>query len=165
MSKPLQGTSPHCLIHLMPPTHEHAAHSLARAPHVEIAAHTMNHLRMFASTPEDTVAQEIEGQRDWLVNTCGVPDADVVGFRSPYLIHSPTQRQVGFVGGWVGHRQARAPPWRPVRAARGWGGRCPPGPHEQGGALRPQPRVRPTLCASPRPAPPRLLSCTAGAGG
>ena len=33
------------------------------------------------------------GAVDWLVG-CGVPRADVKGFRAPYLVHNPEQRQV-----------------------------------------------------------------------
>lgn len=37
---------------------------------------------------------EINGARDYLITTCGLPKEDVVGFRSPYLVHNPSYRQV-----------------------------------------------------------------------
>ncbi|KAI3424258.1 hypothetical protein D9Q98_009612 [Chlorella vulgaris] len=53
----------------------------------EIATHTINHV----ANPN---ASQIVGARDWLVKTAGIPKADVVGFRAPFLIFDPTQRDV-----------------------------------------------------------------------
>lgn len=39
-------------------------------------------------------AFQIVGARDWLVNTAGIPKEQVVGFRAPYLMFTPEQRDI-----------------------------------------------------------------------
>ena len=40
-----------------------------------------------------SIDEEIVSVRDWLIKNCSIPAADVVGFRSPFLVHNPTYRQ------------------------------------------------------------------------
>lgn len=64
----------------------------------EIAGHSITHQPMdskFANTEK-----EIIGTRQWLINTCGIPAEDVVGWRSPYLVNNPTHRQSLVKGGY-----------------------------------------------------------------
>lgn len=37
---------------------------------------------------------EVLGARSWINNTCGVPLSELVGFRSPYLIHNEVLRKL-----------------------------------------------------------------------
>jgi hypothetical protein len=62
----------------------------------EIATHTVSHLEMPTGFTGGVggVSGEILGARDWLVNNCSLPAADVAGFRSPYLINNPAIRAV-----------------------------------------------------------------------
>ncbi|KAL4424144.1 hypothetical protein ABPG75_001445 [Micractinium tetrahymenae] len=60
----------------------------------EIATHTINHL----ANPNTT---QIVGARDWLVSTAGIPRELVVGFRAPYLMFSPDQRDILAANGFV----------------------------------------------------------------
>jgi peptidoglycan/xylan/chitin deacetylase (PgdA/CDA1 family) len=39
-------------------------------------------------------ASEIVGARDWLNKTAGIPKEKVVGFRAPYLMFDPQQREI-----------------------------------------------------------------------
>jgi len=61
----------------------------------EIATHTWSHLAM----PPDfkgglgSIEKEIASAKEWLVKNCSIPAADVVGFRSPFLVHHPSYRQ------------------------------------------------------------------------
>ena len=59
----------------------------------EIAVHTLNHASLDPAFAEKK--EQIEGGRAALV-ACGVPAADVVGFRSPYLVHNPAVRETLF---------------------------------------------------------------------
>ncbi|GAB4813456.1 hypothetical protein N2152v2_000502 [Parachlorella kessleri] len=60
----------------------------------EIASHTITH-------PANPNATEIVGQRLWLNQTCGIPLEDVVGFRAPYLLFTPEQRQILYENGFL----------------------------------------------------------------
>jgi peptidoglycan/xylan/chitin deacetylase (PgdA/CDA1 family) len=62
----------------------------------EIATHTWSHMAMPPGFRGGlgSIDKEIVSVRDWLVNNCSVPAADVVGFRSPFLVHNPSYRQV-----------------------------------------------------------------------
>ncbi|KAL4438527.1 hypothetical protein ABPG77_000175 [Micractinium sp. CCAP 211/92] len=60
----------------------------------EIATHTVDHL----ANPNTT---QIVGARDWLVNTAGIPKEQVVGFRAPYLMFTPEQRDILAANGFV----------------------------------------------------------------
>lgn len=60
----------------------------------EIATHTVDHL----ANPNTT---QIVGARDWLVSTAGIPKDQVVGFRAPYLMFSPDQRDILAANGFV----------------------------------------------------------------
>jgi hypothetical protein len=66
----------------------------------EIAAHTVSHISLLAGSkirderleqqrwgtlPRSQVAAEIQGSKQHLHARCGIPSADVVGFRAPYL--------------------------------------------------------------------------------
>ena len=69
----------------------------------EIATHTWSHLGMPNPFKGGlgSVSQEITSVRDWLISNCSIPAADVVGFRSPFLVHNPPYRvalqQAGFL--------------------------------------------------------------------
>ena len=60
----------------------------------EIALHTVNHKALVPnfSGGEQALKDEMFGVRDWLVNSCGIPKKDIVGFRSPYLVHNAETR-------------------------------------------------------------------------
>jgi peptidoglycan/xylan/chitin deacetylase (PgdA/CDA1 family) len=60
----------------------------------EISDHSLTHQKMNDWAAEE-VAAEVEGGRASIASTCGVPEADIVGFRQPFLQSSPTVRQVG----------------------------------------------------------------------
>jgi peptidoglycan/xylan/chitin deacetylase (PgdA/CDA1 family) len=62
----------------------------------EIATHTISHLELGTGFTGGAggLEGEIVGERDFLVDECGLPADDVVGFRSPYLIHNPDIRKV-----------------------------------------------------------------------
>ena len=51
----------------------------------EIAAHPATHPRGLRGLARRELEAEVLGGRAWLVDTCGVPKAHVVGFRTPYL--------------------------------------------------------------------------------
>ncbi|PRW34035.1 kinetoplast DNA-associated [Chlorella sorokiniana] len=57
------------------------AHSLGH----ELATHTKTHPQGGDSMSYAAWREELGGQRDWLVKECGVPAADVAGFRAPYF--------------------------------------------------------------------------------
>ncbi|KAL4539404.1 hypothetical protein Ndes2437B_g02218 [Nannochloris sp. 'desiccata'] len=61
----------------------------------EIATHTWSHLAMPPGFKGGlgSIDKEIASVKDWLINNCSIPAADVVGFRSPFLVHNPTYRQ------------------------------------------------------------------------
>lgn len=66
----------------------------------EIAAHTLNHLAM-GTDFKGSIADEIIGERQFLINNCSLPADDVVGHRSPYLINNPLHRQALQKGGFL----------------------------------------------------------------
>lgn len=51
----------------------------------EIATHTMTHPMDTKDYDYEDWAAEVEGQRSWVVDTCGIPAEDVNGFRAPYF--------------------------------------------------------------------------------
>lgn len=53
----------------------------------------MYRLQMDASYNRSMVEKEILGSRTKLA-ACGIPEADIVGFRQPFLKSNPTVRQV-----------------------------------------------------------------------
>ena len=65
----------------------------------EIAGHTVTHEAMGPNYTE--TEQEIVGQRNWLINECGIPAEDVVGHRSPYLVNNPKHREALAKGGFL----------------------------------------------------------------
>ena len=69
----------------------------------ELSTHTMSHLAMPPGFDGGvgSITDEIVGVRDFLVNRCGVPVEDVVGFRSPYLVHNPEYRKVLYNAGFL----------------------------------------------------------------
>jgi len=50
----------------------------------EIGGHSVTH-RKTNTLSSSEKKKEIEGVRNWLINTCGIPAKDVRGWRSPYL--------------------------------------------------------------------------------
>jgi hypothetical protein len=69
----------------------------------EIATHTVNHLAMPIGFKggAGSVEAEIVGARTWLINTCGIPADDVVGFRAPYLVYNPPYFQTLSTNGFL----------------------------------------------------------------
>lgn len=69
----------------------------------EIATHTVNHLAMPIGFKggAGSVEAEIVGVRTWLINTCGIPADDVVGFRAPYLVYNPPYFQTLSTNGFL----------------------------------------------------------------
>lgn len=65
----------------------------------EIACHTLSHELMGQDYPN--TEEEIVGQREWLINECGIPEEDVVGHRSPYLANNPKHREALQKGGFL----------------------------------------------------------------
>ncbi len=65
----------------------------------EIAGHTKSHPQM--PNRFEGFFDEIAGQRQWLINECGLPAEDVVGHRSPYLINNPNHREALQKGGFL----------------------------------------------------------------
>jgi peptidoglycan/xylan/chitin deacetylase (PgdA/CDA1 family) len=64
----------------------------------EIASHSVTHQPMDTKFPD--IEGEIIGQRTWLIEECGIPAEDVVGWRSPYLVNNPKHRQALVKGGY-----------------------------------------------------------------
>ncbi|PSC74206.1 left border a [Micractinium conductrix] len=60
----------------------------------EIAGHTMNHVPLYKNLTVEQVKEEVEGIKTWMVEECGVPEAEFKGFRAPYLIHNEQYRKV-----------------------------------------------------------------------
>ncbi|KAL4514928.1 hypothetical protein Ndes2526A_g03722 [Nannochloris sp. 'desiccata'] len=56
----------------------------------ELALHTVNHAQLNPTLKG--IEEEMMGVRTFLNTQCGIPLTDLVGFRSPYLIHNPTVR-------------------------------------------------------------------------
>ncbi len=65
----------------------------------EIACHTVSHEAMGMDYKD--IETEITGQREWLINQCGMSPDDVVGHRSPYLVNNPQHRQALEKGGFL----------------------------------------------------------------
>lgn len=66
----------------------------------EVASHSLTHQKM-NDWGEAEVAAEVVGGRAALASKCGIPAADIVGWRQPYLQASPTVRQaVKAAGFW-----------------------------------------------------------------
>lgn len=61
----------------------------------EIATHTVNHKALVENFKGGLPAlrQEMFGVRDWLTENCGIPKEEIVGFRSPYLVHNAATRE------------------------------------------------------------------------
>ncbi|KAL4421770.1 hypothetical protein ABPG77_009753 [Micractinium sp. CCAP 211/92] len=51
----------------------------------ELSTHTRTHSKEADTFTYSEWAAEVGGQRDWLVETCGLPRSEVVGFRAPYF--------------------------------------------------------------------------------
>ncbi len=65
----------------------------------------------------EQVAAEVVGGRSALASSCGIPSADIVGWRQPYLQASPTVRQVGAAAHPHGLSCSRWDgPWHDTRA-------------------------------------------------
>ncbi|KAL4431388.1 hypothetical protein ABPG75_006644 [Micractinium tetrahymenae] len=67
----------------------------------EIATHTANHIAMPAGFPRNDTVAEILGARSFLSQECGIPEADIRGFRNPYLKTNPVVRQVLYENGFL----------------------------------------------------------------
>ena len=79
----------------------------------EIATHTANHIAMPAGFSLNDTAAEILGAKRFLSEECGIPEADIRGFRSPYLRTNPLVRQVLHEHGFLYDRWAVG--WDPRR--------------------------------------------------
>ena len=66
----------------------------------EIAEHTVRHNDLHLMSDAQKKA-EIVGARDWLVKTCKIPAADVVGHRSPYLSDDAGVRTILSTAGFL----------------------------------------------------------------
>jgi hypothetical protein len=64
----------------------------------EIAGHSITHQVMDSKFPD--TEEEIVGLRQWIIDECGIPAEDVVGWRSPYLVNNPKHRQSLVKGGY-----------------------------------------------------------------
>ena len=62
----------------------------------ELATHTSTHIQLNQTTPEATIAKEIGGGKEFLVRGCLLPEQDIVGFRSTFLVTNPATRQVSY---------------------------------------------------------------------
>ncbi len=60
----------------------------------ELATHTSTHIQLDNNATEATLTKEIMGGKEFLVRGCLLPAADIVGFRSTYLVTNPTTRKV-----------------------------------------------------------------------
>lgn len=57
----------------------------------EIAGHSLTHQQMDSKFVD--TEKEIVGTRQWLINDCKIPEGDINGWRSPYLINNPIHRE------------------------------------------------------------------------
>lgn len=69
------------------------AKRLYRAGH-EMASHTLTHPELTADISQAEAEEEILGGRNYLINNCGLPEKDIIGYRSTYLTTNPTTKQV-----------------------------------------------------------------------
>ncbi len=65
----------------------------------EIACHTVHHYPLtnpfkVGGKMQDLTKEIMDGKK-YITEQCKIPAADVVGFRSPYLVHNPPVRKVG----------------------------------------------------------------------
>lgn len=67
----------------------------------EISCHTMTHRQLNLDTSKQIMEQEIVGSREFLINKCGIPASQVVGFRNSYLITTPMSREVMHENGFL----------------------------------------------------------------
>lgn len=51
----------------------------------EVSTHTMTHSRDSVAYDYEEWVAEVDGQRKWVVDECGIPREAVVGFRAPYF--------------------------------------------------------------------------------
>jgi peptidoglycan/xylan/chitin deacetylase (PgdA/CDA1 family) len=59
------------------------AHGLWRDGY-EIATHTKDHAKLADGTPKNVTVAQILGARSFLSEQCGIPEAEIRGFRNPY---------------------------------------------------------------------------------
>eukprot|EP00887_Chlorella_sp_A99_P001512 scaffold8.g1512.t1 len=71
----------------------------------EIATHTINHKKLLPPGNKDAfpgnITEEVVGMRQWLVDRCNLPKEEIVGFRSPFLIHNPIVRKAIQAAGYL----------------------------------------------------------------
>lgn len=66
----------------------------------EIALHTVHHTPLSVNF-NGNLQQEMFGVRDWLNQSCGIPLTDLVGYRTPYLVHNPAVRKAELANGML----------------------------------------------------------------
>lgn len=67
----------------------------------EIATHTWSHIELRPGIPAKQLTSELLDVRSWLSAEAGIPESSLVGFRAPYLIHHPAQRQILYHAGFL----------------------------------------------------------------
>jgi hypothetical protein len=115
-------------------------------------------------------ASEIVGARDWLNKTAGIPKEKVVGFRAPYLMFDPQQREilqengewgVGAGGGggreedWLGKLRLHPQPRHPLP-------RFAPSPNTHLSPVAQASHLTPPSASSTPPPPPPLPASACG---
>ena len=58
----------------------------------EIALHTVTHAALYLNY--EGKEAEMMGVQEWLNSTCGIPLEDLVGYRTPYLVHNAEVREI-----------------------------------------------------------------------
>jgi peptidoglycan/xylan/chitin deacetylase (PgdA/CDA1 family) len=62
----------------------------------ELATHTSTHIELNQTTSDAVFQKEIMGGKEFLTRGCLLPEKDIVGFRSTYLVTNPATRAVSF---------------------------------------------------------------------
>lgn len=62
----------------------------------EMASHTLTHQELTTNVEASTAKEEIIEGRNYLIDNCGLPKKDIVGFRSTYLTTNPIVKSVSW---------------------------------------------------------------------
>jgi hypothetical protein len=62
----------------------------------ELATHTSTHIQLDQNATQATLQKEIIGGKEFLTRGCLLPEQDIVGFRSTFLVTNPNTRAVSF---------------------------------------------------------------------